>query len=92
VSLDQGLLPSDAVKPNTFTLIYDYLSNFNLENIWNELYNGDTSTESERLLPPQTTQIIHLILNNFQIPVEFINLLESEIFDQGKFENKNSDL
>lgn len=90
--LDQGLLPSDAIKPNTFTPKYDSLSNLNLENIWNELYNGDTSTESERSLPPQTTQIIHPILNNFQVPAEFINLLESEIFDQAKLENKNSDL
>ncbi|CAG8483922.1 34561_t:CDS:2 [Gigaspora margarita] len=81
ILLEQGLLLSDAVNPNTFTLKYDSLSNINLENIWNELYKDDMSTESEKLLPLQTTQTIHPILNNFQIPAEFINLLESEIFD-----------
>ncbi|CAG8569277.1 928_t:CDS:1, partial [Dentiscutata heterogama] len=71
---------------NTFSLKYDALSKFDLENIWSELYN------SERLLLPQTTQIIHLILTTFQIPAEFIDLLESEIFDYTKPTNKNSDL
>ncbi|CAG8615189.1 44390_t:CDS:2, partial [Gigaspora margarita] len=56
-----------------------------------KLYNSDTSTESKRSLLLQITQTIYLILNNFQIPAEFINLLELEIFDQAKFENKNSD-
>ncbi|CAG8567491.1 42374_t:CDS:2, partial [Gigaspora margarita] len=52
----------------------------------------DTSTESEKSLPPQMTQTIYPILNNFQIPAEFINLLELEIFDQAKSKNKNSNL
>ncbi|CAG8619889.1 19720_t:CDS:2, partial [Gigaspora rosea] len=84
--LDRELLPLDAVKQNTFSLKYDALSKFDLENIWSELYN------SERSLPPQTTQIIHPILTTFQIPAEFIDLLESEIFDHTKPTNKNSDL
>ncbi|CAG8475536.1 1384_t:CDS:2, partial [Gigaspora rosea] len=41
--LEQGLLPLDAVKPNTFFLNYDALSDFNLEIIWKELYDSDTN-------------------------------------------------
>ncbi|CAG8773799.1 21497_t:CDS:2 [Gigaspora margarita] len=58
----------------------------------NELYNCDTIINSERSLSPQTTQAIHPILTTFQIPTEFIDLLESEIFDHVKPTNKNSDL
>ncbi|CAG8705699.1 11657_t:CDS:2, partial [Gigaspora margarita] len=53
--LSRGLLPSDAVKQNTFSLKHNALSNIDLENIWNELYNP--SIDPEKSLPPQTTQV-----------------------------------
>ncbi|CAG8758474.1 15338_t:CDS:1, partial [Dentiscutata heterogama] len=59
-----------------------------LENVWNEFYNS--GIDLEKPLQPQATQVIYLILTSFQIPAEFIHLLESEVFNHGEATNKNS--
>ncbi|CAG8804975.1 10739_t:CDS:1, partial [Racocetra persica] len=77
--LSRGLLPSDTVKQNSFSFKYNALSNLDLENVWNEFYNS--GIDLEKPLQPQATQVIHPILSTFQIPAEFIHLLESEVFN-----------
>ncbi|CAG8834397.1 3531_t:CDS:1, partial [Gigaspora margarita] len=61
-----------------------------LENICKEFYNS--GNDPEKSLPLQATQVIYPILATFQIPAEFIYLLESEIFNYVEATNKNSNL
>ncbi|CAG8446556.1 10837_t:CDS:10 [Acaulospora colombiana] len=82
--LNQGLLPSNAIKTSTYILDFAVLSNHHLEIVSNaiqeNLYRNDTRKKS---LSPQTVQVIP---TSSAIPQEFMRLLESEIFilaDQG---------
>ncbi|CAG8443516.1 7606_t:CDS:1, partial [Dentiscutata heterogama] len=52
--LSRGLLLSDTVKQNSFSLKYNALSNLDFENVWNKFYNS--GIDLEKLLQPQTTQ------------------------------------
>ncbi|CAG8584859.1 4985_t:CDS:2, partial [Acaulospora colombiana] len=76
--LNQGLLPSNAIKTGTYILDFAVLSNHHLEVLSNviqeNLYEDDARKKS---LPPQSIQTIPTFS---EVPQEFMSLLESEIF------------
>ncbi|CAG8641227.1 8033_t:CDS:2 [Paraglomus brasilianum] len=78
-SLDQGLLPSNAIKTGTYILDFAVLSDHHLEILSNiiqeNLYEDDVARKKS--LPPQSIQAIPTFSD---IPQEFMCLLESEIF------------
>jgi hypothetical protein len=80
--LKQNLLPSNVVKPNTYTLNFNMLTNKHIdtltEAIEGYLYKDSNSKKS---LPPQNVQPIPIIST---IPVEFMQLLDSEIFNHAE--------
>lgn len=79
--LNQEVLPTNCVKPNTFTLDFIALSTHHLDIISDViqkiLYKNDDN-DNKKTLSPQTTQ---LIPTSFEFPEKFMNLLESEVFN-----------
>jgi hypothetical protein len=80
--LKQNLLPSNVVKPNTYTLNFDMLTNQHIDTLTDaiegHLYKN---SDSKKSLPPQNVQQIPTIS---AIPEEFMQLLDSEIFNHAK--------
>ncbi|CAG8523882.1 11085_t:CDS:2 [Acaulospora colombiana] len=82
LSVDEEATPPLAIMKimtNTFTLKFDELSTSQViilsEAIYNELHKNDVSKKS---LPPQSIQSIPIAS---LIPTEFVDLLESEVFN-----------
>src|SRR5262245_58004237 len=79
--IDQELIPSDAVKTNTYSLKFNKLSNTQLtilsEVIYNELYDKSDVSQKSLSPPPQSIQSIP---TTFTIPTDFMGLLKSEVF------------
>ncbi|CAG8592418.1 7575_t:CDS:2 [Acaulospora morrowiae] len=80
--LNQKLLPPNSVKPGTFTLNLNTLSsdylNIVSDVIQKNLYEGEFN-DNKKSLPPQSIQ---QILTSSEIPTNFMELLESEVFNR----------
>ncbi|CAG8560445.1 6058_t:CDS:2, partial [Acaulospora colombiana] len=78
--INRRLLTPEVVKPNTYTLNFDALSNSQLDllsdAIHDELYKNDVG---EKYLPSQSIQ---LIPTTSMLPADFMHLLELEIFNE----------
>ena len=85
--LNQDLLPLNAVKPNTFTLNFDVLTeqliNILTDAIEGHLYKDNGSEKSLQLQSIQSIPTISII------PVEFMQLLDSEIFNYAEIINSS---
>ncbi|CAG8849844.1 4610_t:CDS:1, partial [Gigaspora margarita] len=88
--LSQRLLPSNCVKPGTYTLNFSVLSRRHLniisDIIQKKLYE-DSYNDGKKTLTPQSTQPIP---TTNEMPMKFVNLLESEIFNNKSIENPST--
>src|SRR6266511_5433085 len=70
--LKNELLPSNAVKPNTYSIDYNMLSDNHLNKISEAIQNEENINENSLIS---------------EIPDKFMNLLNSEIFNETEFTN-----
>ncbi|RIB20098.1 hypothetical protein C2G38_2180123 [Gigaspora rosea] len=88
--LSQRLLPLNCIKPGTYTLNFSVLSrrhlNIILDIIQKKLYE-DSYNDDKKTLIPQSTQPIP---TTNKMPTKFVNLLESEIFNNESIENPST--
>ncbi|CAG8646384.1 24622_t:CDS:2, partial [Gigaspora rosea] len=88
--LIQGLLPLNSIKPSTYMLNFSVLSSHHLniisDIVQKKLYE-DGYNYSKKTLTPQSTQ---LITTTTEVPMKFVDLLESEIFNNESIENSST--
>ncbi|CAG8633353.1 7502_t:CDS:2, partial [Acaulospora morrowiae] len=78
---NQGLLPLNTIKLDTYTLDFCVLSTYHLDIISDviekNIYN-DSNNDSMKSLAPYCTQPVPI---SFEFPAKFMDLLESEVFN-----------
>jgi hypothetical protein len=78
--IKKGSLPPDAVKPNTYSLKYELLNDTHLNIIFDAIWNEQYGRSIDRKLSTPITS---------EFPIEFMNLLDIEIFDKEKPASSN---